>query len=338
MSLTIEHLFEHPEHIPTVARWIHEEFWDGRPGHSVDTMAARLREATTANDIPLSLLALVDGQPAGTINLVENDDEERPHLRPWLAALLVVPEFRRRGIGARLVRELQQQAARLSISTMYLGTENPGYYSRLGARFHEQAARNIHIMNISALPTHLRTSRLILRRWTAADRDPFAQMNADPRVMEFFPSTYTRDYSDAVADRIESHFAEKGFGLWAVEIPDIVPFAGFVGLSTPPFEAHFTPCVEIGWRLATACWGHGYATEAARAALAFGFDALGLHEIVALTAPDNLRSRRVMERIGMIRNPADDFDHPLISEGHPLRRCILYRIARPDWQKAGGRK
>jgi RimJ/RimL family protein N-acetyltransferase len=329
MSLTIANLFEHPRYLPLVAGWIHQEFWDGRPGHSVETMANRLREATTASRIPLSLLALVDGQPVGTVNLVENDDDERPHLRPWLAALLVIPEFRRRGIGSRLVRELQHQAARLNVPTMFLGTDNPGFYSRLGATPHEQFSDRFQIMKLSALPAQLRTERLLLRRWVAADRDPFAQLNADPRVMEFFPSTYSREHSDAIVDRIEAHFAERGFGLWAVEIPCAVPFAGFVGLSTPRFDAHFTPCVEIGWRLALAYWGRGYATEGARAALAFGFQALNLDEIISFTVPRNIRSRRVMEKIGMTHNAADDFDHPAVPEGHSLRRHVLYRIARP---------
>jgi RimJ/RimL family protein N-acetyltransferase len=163
-----------------------------------------------------------------------------------------------------------------------------------------------------------------------ADRAPFAAMNADPRVREFFPSTMSREESDASVDRIEAHFAEHGFGLWAVEIPGVTLFAGFVGISHVPYDAHFTPCVEIGWRLTVPHWGKGYATEGARAALAFGFDALGVHEIVSFTAVQNVRSRRVMEQIGMTHDPADDFNHPLIAEGHPLRRHVLFRIAAPD--------
>jgi RimJ/RimL family protein N-acetyltransferase len=180
-----------------------------------------------------------------------------------------------------------------------------------------------------ALASEIRTDRLYLRRWVPGDRAPFAAINADPRVMEHFPSVLSRDDSDALAARIEAHFDRYGFGLWAVEIPGIAPFAGFVGLSVPEFEAHFTPCVEIGWRLGAAHWRRGYATEAARAALAFGFDTLGLEEIVSFTVADNLRSRRVMERIGMHRNPADDFDHPALSEGDPLRRHVMYRMTRP---------
>jgi RimJ/RimL family protein N-acetyltransferase len=146
--------------------------------------------------------------------------------------------------------------------------------------------------------------------------------------MEYFPSTLSRDESDAVATRIEDKFARHGFGFWAVEIPGVTAFAGFVGLSVPTFETHFTPCVEIGWRLAKVYWGRGYATEGARAALKFGFDVLQLDEIVALTNPTNHRSRRVMEKIGMVYDPADDFEHPSIAEGHRLRHHVLYRIDR----------
>jgi len=144
--------------------------------------------------------------------------------------------------------------------------------------------------------------------------------------MEYMPARLSRAESDELADRIEAHFAKHGFGLWAVEIPNVAPFVGYLGLAVPSFEAHFTPCVEIGWRLARDQWGKGYAAEGARAMLAFGFDDLKLEEIVSFTTADNLRSRRVMERIGMSHSPADDFDHPRLSEGHPLRRHVLYRI------------
>ncbi len=180
-----------------------------------------------------------------------------------------------------------------------------------------------------SLPLELRTERLLLRRWRAEDRAPFAAMNADPRVMEHFPALLSREESDARVGRIEAHFAEHGFGLWATEIVDVTPFAGFIGLSVPRFAAPFTPCVEIGWRLAADHWGHGYATEGARAALVFGWESLGLAEIVSFTVPGNLRSRRVMEKLGMTHDPRDDFDHPLLPEGHALRRHVLYRMARP---------
>lgn len=153
-------------------------------------------------------------------------------------------------------------------------------------------------------------------------------MNADPRVMEFFAAPLGRAESDALVDRIEAHFDRHGFGLWAVEVPGVADFIGFTGLSVPRFEAPFMPCIEVGWRLAVAYWGHGYATEAARLALDYGFATLGLAEIVSFTAATNLRSRAVMERLGLRRDPADDFDHPALAEGHPLRRHVLYRTKR----------
>lgn len=180
-------------------------------------------------------------------------------------------------------------------------------------------------------PREVRTARLLLRRWCASDRDPFAALNADPRVAEHLPSVLSRAESDALATRIEAHFDAHGFGLWAVEVPGELSFAGFVGLSVPGFDAPFTPCVEIGWRLGADCWGRGYATEGARAALDVGFRVLGLDEIVSFTVPANLRSRRVMAKLAMTRDPADDFEHPALPAGHPLRRHVLYRLARAQW-------
>jgi RimJ/RimL family protein N-acetyltransferase len=177
-------------------------------------------------------------------------------------------------------------------------------------------------------PLTLRTSRLLLRDWRDEDLPLFAAMNADSQVMEFFPRLLDRTESDALAARIRSQFARSGFGLWAVEVCGVAPFIGFVGLSVPSFEAHFTPCVEIGWRLARESWGRGYATEAARAALDVGFDRLELEEIVSFTVPANRRSRSVMERIGMMHSPDDDFENPRILQGHPLRHHVLYRKAR----------
>ncbi|MGI8334944.1 GNAT family N-acetyltransferase [Actinomadura scrupuli] len=184
----------------------------------------------------------------------------------------------------------------------------------------------------------LRTDRLVLRRWRDGDRAPFAAMNADPEVMEYFPAALTSDESDAFIDRIEAGFERHGFGLWAVEIAETGRFIGFTGLSVPRFEAHFTPAVEIGWRLVRPGWGHGYASEAARRALGFAFDDLGLGEVVSFTTRANLRSQAVMERIGMTHDPADDFDHPLLEEGHPFRPHVLWRMTaghRPDRQVGG---
>jgi RimJ/RimL family protein N-acetyltransferase len=169
----------------------------------------------------------------------------------------------------------------------------------------------------------LRTARLVMRRWREEDREPFAALNADPAVMEHFPGLLTRGESDALVDRIEAAFETDGFGLWALEVGG--EFIGFTGLARPGFR----PEVEVGWRLARHAWGHGYASEAARAAVTFGFDEVGLTEIVSFTVPANVRSRAVMERIGMTRDPADDFDHPRVPAGSPLRRHVLYRI-HPD--------
>jgi RimJ/RimL family protein N-acetyltransferase len=179
-------------------------------------------------------------------------------------------------------------------------------------------------MNASAT---LSSSRVCLRPWRDEDRDAFAALNSDTRVMEFFPHRLSRAESDAMVDHIRAHFSQQGFGLWAVEVPDVAPFIGFAGLSVKRFPAPFTPCVEVGWRLAFAHWGQGYATEAARLALDYGFGTLALAEIVSYTSATNQRSRTLMERLGMRRNPADDFDHPAIPENHPLRRHVLYRLA-----------
>jgi len=174
----------------------------------------------------------------------------------------------------------------------------------------------------------LRTSRLLLRRWRDDDREPFAALNADPTVMEHFPAPLRREESDALADRIQSGLEERGWGLWAVEVPGTASFVGFVGLNPATFDAPFTPAVEVGWRLAREHWGRGYATEGARSALDVGFDALALDEIVSFTTHGNTRSRQVMERLGMRHDPADDFDHPNVPAGDPLRRHVLYRLDR----------
>ena len=174
----------------------------------------------------------------------------------------------------------------------------------------------------------LTTDRLILRPWRHSDREPFARLNADPRVMEFLPAILTREESDRLADRIENHFREHGFGLYAAELRDESSFIGFIGLAIPSFEAAFTPCVEIGWRLSAEHWGKGLATEGARAAVSEAFDNLKLQELVSFTVTENFRSRRVMEKIGMRHDPADDFDHPSLPAGHPLRRHVLYRLSR----------
>jgi RimJ/RimL family protein N-acetyltransferase len=170
----------------------------------------------------------------------------------------------------------------------------------------------------------------VLRRWRPADKDPFARLNSDQEVMEFFPRVLDRMESDAFADRIEEGFRALGYGLWAVELPGKAEFIGYIGLALQDFEAPFTPAVEVGWRLAKDYWGRGLASEGARAAIADGFDRVGLEEIVSFTSPANLRSVGVMQRLGMTHDPADDFDHPRLPVGHRLRRHVLYRLRRPS--------
>ena len=176
------------------------------------------------------------------------------------------------------------------------------------------------------------TSRLRLRQWQESDREPFAAMNADPAVMEFFPALQSRAASDASTDAWQSQFAAQGWSNWVAELIESSQFIGFVGLSVPRRVLPFSPCVEIGWRLARAFWGRSLATEAAQAALRVGFERLGLTEIVSFTAVGNHRSRAVMERIGM-RNAEQDFEHPGVPEGHRLRLHCLYRVSRSQWSE-----
>ncbi len=179
-------------------------------------------------------------------------------------------------------------------------------------------------------PSQLRTARLLLRRWRETDHAPFAVLNADPVVMEYFPDRLSRAESDDLIAAIEAGLATRGYGLWALEIRATGEFVGFTGLAVPSFKAHFTPAVEVGWRLARSAWGMGYATEAGLASIAFGFADAGLDEIVSFTSAANARSRAVMERIGMTHDPADDFDHPELDEADLLRPHVLYRISAAD--------
>ena len=179
----------------------------------------------------------------------------------------------------------------------------------------------------------LQTARLSLRQWRREDLLPYAALNADPLVMEHYPQVLSREESDASAARISAALSAERFGLWAVEIPGVCPFIGYVGLAEPRFAAPFTPCVEIGWRLAREHWGCGYATEAAAAVCDYGFGSLGLRQLVSFTTPANWRSRRVMENLGMRRDAREDFDHPHLAPGHPLRRHVLYRLSAAEWTR-----
>lgn len=178
------------------------------------------------------------------------------------------------------------------------------------------------------------TERLRLRQWAAADREPFAALNADPKVMEYYPAPLGRAESDAMANRCQALIAERGWGFWAVETKQIQnahEFIGFVGLHIPAPELPFAPCVEIGWRLAAKHWGKGFATEAAHGALRIGFEQLGLPEIVSFTSVINIRSRAVMKKLGM-RKTENTFEHPNIAVGSVLRTHCLYRLSRRQWQ------
>ena len=168
-----------------------------------------------------------------------------------------------------------------------------------------------------------------MRSWREDDLEPFAALNADPIVMEHFPSTLTRQESDALVVRITAQLDDLGYGLWALEVRDSGEFVGFTGLALQTFPAHFTPAVEVGWRLKRSAWGHGYATEAALAALDYGFAVAELDEIVSMTAVTNVRSQRVMQRIGMTHDAADDFEHPNVPDGHRVKPHVLYRIRHP---------
>lgn len=180
----------------------------------------------------------------------------------------------------------------------------------------------------------IHTKRLILRPWTEEDLESFAQMNSDPRVREYFPGLLSRQESDASAKKISEDIQRHGWGLWAAALIETGEFIGFIGLQNVPFFAPFTPAVEIGWRLAFNHWGKGYATEGALAALKYGYETIELGEIVSFTTVTNQRSRHVMEKIGMYHCPEDDFDHPMLMEGHPLRRHVLYCLKKAEWEKS----
>ena len=177
----------------------------------------------------------------------------------------------------------------------------------------------------------IRTPRLLLRPWRDEDRELFAAMNADPAVMEFFPACLTREESDKGMCWFQSHYQAHGFGMLAAELLGEAPFIGFIGIQNVPFEAPFTPAIEIGWRLARPFWNRGLATEGASAVLSYGFRKLRVNEIVSFAVPANVQSRRVMQKIGMRHDNASDFDHPKLPAGHSLRRHVLYRISKAEW-------
>lgn len=177
----------------------------------------------------------------------------------------------------------------------------------------------------------IKTNRLLLRPWKETDFPAFARLNADPHVMEYYPGVLTPEESDQFARRICTAMKQQDFGLWAVTVPNVADFIGYIGLAPVNFAADFTPAVEIGWRLSYEFWNKGYATEGAKAALQYGFETLKMEEIVSFTAIQNIRSQKVMEKIGLTHYPEEDFDHPKLPEGHRLRRHVLYRAKAKEW-------
>lgn len=180
-------------------------------------------------------------------------------------------------------------------------------------------------------PVELRTSRLLLRQWKDSDADPWAAMNADPKVRQYFPKVLAREDALGEMDRIRAGIAQRGWGMWAMEIPGVMPFAGFVGINAPGFPAPWQPAVEIGWRLPVDAWGKGYATEAAEASLYFAFEHLRLPQVIALSVVPNKPSHAVMERLGMKRWHGVEFDHPRVPADWHLKRHIVHLMTRKTW-------
>lgn len=330
--------------------------WSGRP-HVVDATGGGDWgwETEIGRDVDWrdQLIAEVDGRPVGYVEIIDPAREEthywgacEPNYRAidlWLGS----EGDAARGYGRELMRLALDRCfsdpdvVAVLVDPRLDNLSACAFFQRLGFtlvghyRFDDDEVSAVHQLHRpvwerlqSQSPPPRPRPRVRLRGWREADLEPFAKMNADPRVAEFLPSTLTRQESDAFVGRIEMAFATRQFGLWAVERIDVEqrPFIGFVGLSVPTFDAEFTPCVEIGWRLAPEHWGLGLATEAAQMVVHHAFEVLGLPQVVSFTVPENRASRRVMEKLGMTHDPGDDFDHPNLRPGHPLRRHVLYRL------------
>jgi RimJ/RimL family protein N-acetyltransferase len=343
-------------------RWAYREHMPASllDGLSVERRATMWRDLLEAPATQARIwLAEREGRRIGFLATGLPQDTDAPPLTAQLTAIYLLQDAAGTGAGRELLRHATQDLCGRGFRTAVLWVLASNARAR---RFYEiagwrpdgatrvvrkvvrnedielQDVRYSRVLESTVIPVpELRSERLLLRLWRDEDREPFAALNADPRVMEFFSSTLSSAESDAMVERIRHHFVERGFGLWAVEVPGIAPFIGFVGLTYPHRPAPCVPAVEVGWRLAREHWGHGYATEGARAVLAVGFGGLGLDEIVSLTVPVNLRSRQVMEKLGMRHAPADDFDHPKYADGHPFRRHVLYRLSRSDWTKGAAR-
>lgn len=310
---------------PDASRWEQEGF---------DAVADAAAEAVRGHDL---VVLDTTGASEHTTRFLERLGRAGPVLQIRIASELDVCAARVAQRDATLqiqvsperLAEINARAAAVSLPfDATFDNGSPWDELRARAAWHDLlASRGIAVR---AHVPELRTERLLLRDWRDADLPGFAALNADRRVMEHFVSVLSREESDALAGRIRRELGRRGAGLWAVEIPGELAFAGFAGLSVPTFEAPFLPAVEVGWRLAHEAWGHGHATEAARAVVRFGFERLGLVEIVSFTTPANIRSTRVMEKLGMRRDPSADFEHPRVPVGHPVRPHVLHRLRAED--------
>ncbi|MHB9004140.1 MAG: GNAT family N-acetyltransferase [Coriobacteriia bacterium] len=311
---------------------------------SAEQLAARHQRYLDQPESDGGLFAVVTGPDDAAVGWVGFWETTWRGENAWECGWHVLPEYQGRGVAAAAAALMFERAReRNRYRYVYAfpsegNTASNALCRRLGFELLGQAdveypkGHTMHSnewrLNLRSLAVNapeIRTERLLLRPWRPQDREPFAALNADPEVMRYFPSTLSRAESDAVADRIQHHAQANGYDFAAVQVPGIAPFIGFAGLSFVTEKFPFAPAVQIGWRLAREHWGHGYATEAARAWLDWGFESLGCDEIVSFAVEGNTRSRAVMERLGMTHDPADDFDHFKLSEGHPLRRHVLYR-------------
>lgn len=299
-------------------------------------------------------LAERDGRLVGFAATSPTRDGGQPPLTAELSALYLVEDAAGTGVGRalleRAVLDLEERGRRRALLWVFAANararrfyERAGFgpdgEERVGRRgdLEQKEVRYACALASTVIPVpEIHTPRLLLRQWRDGDAADLAALNADPRVMEHLPAALTRAESDARLAALRRHFVERGFGLWAVEVPGVAACIGYVGLVYPHLPPPFVPEVEVGWRLAAAHWGEGYATEGARAALAVGFGRLDLERVVSITVPANARSRRVMEKLGMIRAPEDDFDHPSLPEGHRLGRHVLYRLSRADFAARSG--
>lgn len=287
------------------------------------------------------MLALNGSELAGCVAMRKLDHEICEMKR-----LFVRPQFQGLGIGRLLVESLVRLACkkgyrRMCLDTVPSMTSAIALYRNMGfvtiQPYCENPVDGATFMELNLLGRlspvdQLETDRLLLRQWRDDDVELFARLNADPAVMEHYPATLTRQQTEAATERISETFRDRGFGLMVVELKQTGEFMGFVGLQVPSFDAHFMPCVEVGWRLEKRFWGQGYAPEAARKVMRDGYERVGLDEIVAMTTTTNTNSMRVMEKLGMVRDVREDFDNPKIPSGHHLQRHVLYRLPKHQWQ------